>query len=329
MSEGLIVLHDSRAELHDTGEGHPERSARMRPVLDAVRQANLTPQTPEELSPSTRWSDPETVAAEVAKVHCAAYLHRLKTACQEGAPFIDAVDCAICPRSFEVAIAAVACALAAAQAVVSGQARAAFCAMRPPGHHCERDRSMGFCLINNVAVAAEWLISTSKVQRVAIVDFDVHHGNGTQHIFESRRDVLYISMHQDPATLYPGTGYQWECGTPGTPGEGHTLNVPLAPGSGDSEAIKAFDEVVRPRLNSYRPQILLLSAGFDADRRDPLGGLNWTPRTYEHLTRRLAEVANEHAKGRIVSMLEGGYNLEALEEDVVSHLGALDATVGG
>lgn len=182
---------------------------------------------------------------------------------------------------------------------------------------------MGFCLFNNVALAAEHLIRRYGLQRIAIVDFDVHHGNGTQHLFESRGDVYYVSLHEHPSTCYPGTGFEWERGTRGTPGEGRTLNVPLWAGTGDADAIKGCAELIVPELEAYRPEFVLISAGFDADARDPLADLRWTPRAYREITRTLAEVADRHAEGRIVSVLEGGYDLAALSEGVEAHLNAL------
>lgn len=182
---------------------------------------------------------------------------------------------------------------------------------------------MGFCFFNNAALAAERLIRTHGLARIAVVDFDVHHGNGTQHLFESRGDVLYISTHQHPATLYPGTGYEWERGTRGTPGEGCTLNIPLAPGSGHAEAIEAYERLARPALDRYRPEALVISAGFDADARDPLASLRWTPATYEAIGMLLADAAAELAGGRIVTVLEGGYDTGALKEGLDRHLSAI------
>lgn len=188
---------------------------------------------------------------------------------------------------------------------------------------------MGFCFFNNIALAAERLIREHGLSRVAIVDFDVHHGNGTQHLFESRADVLYVSTHQHPATLYPGTGYEWERGRRGTPGEGFTINIPLRPGSGHGEAIQTYERDVIPALDQYRPEVLLISAGFDADERDPLASLRWRPETYEIITRRLVEIANIHCEGKIVTVLEGGYDTGALSEGLDRHLSAIMSRTNG
>jgi acetoin utilization deacetylase AcuC-like enzyme len=199
----------------------------------------------------------------------------------------------------------------ACDAVVRGAWRNAFCAVRPPGHHAERDRAMGFCLFNNIAIAARYLQSEHGIGKVAIVDWDVHHGNGTQHIFEEDPSVLYISLHQHP--LYPGTGLAGERGRGA--GEGFTLNLPLPAGSGDREYREAFDRVLN-RLNEFVPEFILVSAGFDAHRDDPLAGMNLGAESYGWMTRDLLDAAGEHCEGRLVAVLEGGYNLAALAASV-------------
>ncbi|MBL1217696.1 MAG: histone deacetylase family protein [Planctomycetes bacterium] len=316
----LAVFHDQRADLHDTGPGHPERPERLPAVVSAARAYCRHLHHPSQ----TGWDSQIRVLEAVRAVHAASYIDRLQHSCAAHKNYIDVPDSAICPDSFEAAVASAACGLAAAEAVaVTKSARHAFVAMRPPGHHCEHNRSMGFCLFNNVAVAACRLLTTPGIERVAIVDFDVHHGNGTQHLFDARDDVLYISTHQHPATMYPGTGYGHETGTPGTAGAGHTLNIPLDPGTGEAEALVAYAGPITERLDAYRPHILLVSAGFDADRRDPLANLRWDSSTFERITRLLTEVADRHCEGRIVSFLEGGYDLHALAEGVTAHLGVL------
>lgn len=315
----MLVFQDAAAQRHDTGPHHPERAARLDAVADALASLDLAPRT----LAGTRWSDPQETIAFISTLHEVGYIERFRSACLEGRPYLDVVDCAIGPASFDAAVAAAACALAAADAVMIGPGSSAFSAMRPPGHHAEADRAMGFCFFNNVALAAQRLIAAHAQARVAIVDFDVHHGNGTQHLFENRGDVLYISTHQHPATLYPGTGYEWERGRRGTPGEGRTLNIPLPPGSGHAEAIDAFDRLVLPALAAYRPQTILVSAGFDAEARDPLAGLRWTPTTYEAVAQRLADAAVKLAAGRIVTVLEGGYDTHALREGLARYLGAI------
>lgn len=315
----MHVFYEDIAMQHDTGPEHPERPERLAAVREAVASLNLTMRT----LAGTAWSDAGETIAFAGRLHDHGYISRFRRACEEGRRYIDTVDCAICAASFDAAAASAGCALAAADSIMAGSDPAAFSAMRPPGHHAEADRAMGFCFFNNAALAAERLIRTHGLARIAVVDFDVHHGNGTQHLFESRGDVLYISTHQHPATLYPGTGYEWERGTRGTPGEGCTLNIPLAPGSGHAEAIEAYERLARPALDRYRPEALVISAGFDADARDPLASLRWTPATYEAIGTLLANAAAELARGRIVTVLEGGYDTGALKEGLDRHLSAI------
>lgn len=185
---------------------------------------------------------------------------------------------------------------------------------------------MGFCLLNNIAVAAYWLLANADIERVAIVDFDVHHGNGTQHAFDALSDVFYILTHQHPATMYPGTGYGHEVRTLGTPGYGHTLNILLDFGTGEAEALAAYNGPIARALNAYMPQVLLISAGFDADRRDPLANLRWDAAPFEKITRIFKEITDRHCDGQIISLLEGGYDLHALAEGVGTHFAVLAET---
>jgi acetoin utilization deacetylase AcuC-like enzyme len=196
-----------------------------------------------------------------------------------------------------------------------------FVAARPPGHHAEPDRAMGFCLFSNIAIASRYLQKQHGIRRVAIVDFDVHHGNGTQACLEADPTVLFISVHQDPRTCYPGSGYAHETGEGA--GEGFTINLPLQPGSDDDDYLRTFDEHVTPALDRFKPEVLLISAGFDAHSEDPLAQMNLSEDGFEQMTRRLAAVADRHCGGRIVSVLEGGYNLRAMGRSVVKHLMAL------
>jgi acetoin utilization deacetylase AcuC-like enzyme len=253
-------------------------------------------------------------------VHDPEYVNRLVHAFESGRRHLDP-DTPINDISCDAALLASGGLWAACEAVLDGQVDRAFCAVRPPGHHAERDHAMGFCLINHVAVAADALIRQRGLKRVAIVDFDVHHGNGTQHIFEERADVLFISIHEDPTHLYPGTGYAHEIGR--GPGEGFTLNVPMAPHTGDQEWLAAFDEKIIPKLDAFKPEFLLVSAGFDAARGDPLAHIELSTEGFGEIARRLVAVADRHCRGRIVSTLEGGYDLHSLSRGVNAHLEAL------
>ena len=210
--------------------------------------------------------------------------------------------------------------LAAVEAVAHGEVDNAFCAVRPPGHHAESEQPMGFCLINTIAIVARETQRKHGAERIAFVDFDVHHGNGTQEIFQADASVFYASSHQMP--LYPGTG------KPSETGVGNIVNVALAPGSGGEEMRVAYEERVLPALGDFRPDFLLVSAGFDADYRDPIGGLNWRPTDYAWLTRRLMEIADQCCEGRVVSMLEGGYDRQGLATGVAAHVATLAGLQG-
>lgn len=318
MATGLI--YDDRFLQHDTGLGHPERPERLRAIVAELQRVGL-------------WDRLDHLRFEpagvevIARVHERGYIDRVRAACEDGEPYIDTPDSAIGPASYGVALLAAGGVVAAADAVMGGRVRNAFCAVRPPGHHAERDRSMGFCLFNNVAIAAEYLITARGLQRVAIVDFDVHHGNGTQHLFEERGDILYVSLHEHPACLYPGTGYEREMGVGA--GYGFTLNIPLAPGSGDEAYQRAFEGKVVPALERFEPEALLVSAGFDAADGDPLAHMRVSTEGFAWMSRALVSAAERLCGGRLVSTLEGGYDLTRLAQGVTAHVRALVGEAGG
>ena len=257
--------------------------------------------------------------ALLALVHDPEHVRRVVDACTAGRRVIDSMDTAIGPTSADVARLAAGSLTALCRAVARGELAAGFAAVRPPGHHAERDLAMGFCLFNNVAVAAQALRSQAGIGRVLVIDWDVHHGNGTQHIFEADPDVFYFSLHQWP--LYPGTGAREETGR--GRGRGATLNCPLPPGAGDEAFLGALREELLPAARRFRPDFVLISAGFDAHRADPLAELQVSTEAYATATRLIAELAAERAGGRLVSVLEGGYDLDALAACVVTHVRAL------
>lgn len=312
MATGFV--HDERFLEHDTGKGHPERPDRLRAVMKQLDEFGLMAKL--------HFLSFEPAPREIVeRLHESKYIDRLQDACDAGEPFIDSVDSAICPRSAEIAYLAAGGAIAATNAVMTGEVANAFCAMRPPGHHAEADRSMGFCFFDNVALAADHAIREHGIERVAIVDFDVHHGNGTQHLFELRPDILFISLHQHPRYLYPGTGFDHETGMGA--GVGATLNVPLMPGGGDDIYREAFELKVLPKLDTFAPQALFISAGFDAAKADPLAHMEVSTDGFRWMTQVLVGLANKHCGGRIVSVLEGGYDLTALAEGVATHVDVL------
>lgn len=308
------VYYDDRFLDHDTGPGHPERPDRLRAVVGHLKREGLWDRVQHPA-----W-EPAT-EADVLTLHDRAYVERLRAACEGGDPFIDTPDSTICPASWDAALLAVGAVCSAVDAVARRDVDNALCLVRPPGHHAERDRSMGFCLFANAALAAERLLRVHGLQRVAVVDYDVHHGNGTQHLFESRRDVLFVSLHRDPRDFYPGTGFAEETGT--GDGAGFTLNVPLPAESGDGAYEAAFERQVLPALRDYRPQSLVISAGFDAATADPLGGMRVSADGFAWMSEQLINVAKESADGRVVAVLEGGYDLTALAGGVERLLRAL------
>jgi len=233
--------------------------------------------------------------------------------------YIDSPDVPVSRESYEIALLAAGGTLRLIDAVFRQEARNGFGLLRPPGHHAERNQALGFCLFNNVAIGARYAQKKYGAERVLIVDWDVHHGNGTQHFFEEDPTVFYFSMHQYP--YYPGTGHSWERGV--AAGSGATLNLPVPAGTSNRSYLEAFEEVFLPRAREFAPDLILISAGFDAHKNDPLAGLDLTERAYERMTESLKELAREVAKERIVSVLEGGYNLEALAQSIEIHIRAL------
>lgn len=291
---------------HVTPPGHPEQVSR----LDAVARAI-------DRLPVERQHPPLAADAEVLRCHPQAHIDKIRRAVPaDGWAALDG-DTILSPGSLTAALHAVGGICAAVDAVMAGAVANAFVAGRPPGHHAETSTAMGFCLFGTVAIAAKRLLDHHGLSRVAIVDFDVHHGNGTQDLLWDEGRVLFVSSHQMP--LYPGTGHPDERGA-----HRQIVNVPLRSGSGGAEMRGAYESLVFPALETFAPEFLLISAGFDAHRDDPLAGLNWTAADFAWLTRRLLDIAERHCGGRVVSTLEGGYDLQALEECVAAHLGVME-----
>ena len=291
---------------HSAGPGHPESPSRLQTILEALDD--------DKFAMLDRVEAPRATRAQLELAHDPEMVDLVfENAPREGFARIDA-DTAMSPDSLEAALRAAGAVCAAVDATLDGAATRAFCAVRPPGHHATRDTAMGFCLFNNVAVGAAHALARG-LERVAIVDFDVHHGNGTQDIFWNTPSVLYASTHQSP--LYPGTGARNETGA------GNIVNAPLRPGSGSAEFRAACEQSLLPALHAFAPQLVLVSAGFDAHRLDPLADLNLEAGDYRWITEKLAEVSHRHAANRMISSLEGGYSLTALRESVIAHVGAL------
>ena len=304
-------VYAQRYLLHDPGSWHPERPDRLKAIHNALKDADLL-----ELLVLLR---PDYAPLEwVERLHTPDYIKRFKEACEQGGQIFMVQDCGICRDSYQTALLAVGGVMLAVDAVMGGRVDNAFCAVRPPGHHAERDRAMGFCFFNNVALGAVYALEHFGLDRVAIIDWDVHHGNGTQHLFEEDPRVFYVSLHEDPEHCYPGTGYRREEGK--GPGQGFTLNVPLRTHSDDSDYVIALKKEVLPRLQAFAPQFVFISAGFDAHTKDPLAHMNVTREGYREMGQLVLDLAQETAGGRLVTVLEGGYNLEVLEECVEDHV---------
>jgi len=252
-------------------------------------------------------------------VHRKGYAERIAASCASGESWIDTRDVAVSSASYDVARHATGSLLTLVDQVMAKNNDNGFALVRPPGHHAEHDAAMGFCLFNSVAIAARYLQQQYDVERVLILDWDVHHGNGTQHTFEQDPSVMFISLHQFPH--YPGTGDKSETGFGA--GEGATINCPMSPGLGDAHYQEAFEQIVLPRARAFNPDFILVSAGFDAHQADPLGAINLTNDSYVWMTRAVMELADQCCDGRLVSVLEGGYDLHALAESVTGHVRVL------
>jgi acetoin utilization deacetylase AcuC-like enzyme len=295
---------------HNTGQ-HPENANRLRAILDKLESDKLMGKFKVEAGRTA-------TSAEIKMLHTEKLISEVETASESGAQTLHTRDCVISAQTYKASLHAVGSVLDAALEVAERRLDNAFCAVRPPGHHAEFDTAMGFCFFNNIALAAEFLSREMGFQRILIIDFDVHHGNGTQHFFEERSDIFFVSMHQDPRTCYPGTGFAKENGR--GVGTGYTLNIPVPPGIEDAEYLQIFSTDVKPKLEEYNPDFVLISAGFDAHRDDPLASLNLTESTFKKLSFELKRLAEQNAGGRMLSMLEGGYDLNALSSCVSEHL---------
>ena len=305
MKNGFI---SSKSSLnHDTGDGHPENKYRIQSILERLKKSNLS---------NLEWTEPGKFdETYLNKTHSSLYIDEVKKAFPNKGQFFLDGDTVISPGSKEASYNAVSSIISAIDSVKNKKLKNAFCAVRPPGHHAEYDKAMGFCIFNNVAVGANYLIEKYKLKRVAIIDFDVHHGNGTQNIFYSNKKVLYISTHQYPH--FPGTGASQEKGS-----HNNIFNIPLPAGTNSEEYFDAYEHVLK-KLNEFKPEFILFSAGFDAHKDDPLSNINLKSKDYFEITKRTLIASKDYCQWNIVSILEGGYNLNALAESTEEHIKAL------
>jgi acetoin utilization deacetylase AcuC-like enzyme len=303
-----FVFHDDYLN-HDTGASHPESKLRLSAIVEHLKKTGL-------------WKElfiiiPEKAEIDwILKIHTLQHVEFVRESCQSNRRVLDFGDTLICRASFDIALLAAGGILAGIDHVMESKVKNAFCAVRPPGHHAEKNQAMGFCLFNNVAIGAKYIQEKHDLDRIAIIDWDVHHGNGTQNSFYDDPTVFYISLHQFPH--YPGTGNDSEKGHGS--GEGYTLNCPMEAGSGEEDYLNAFKEKIQPALNGFKPDFILISAGFDAHANDPLSSIRIIENTYIQMTGILKQIADDHCQGRIVSILEGGYNLDDLASSVEAHI---------
>ena len=300
------VITSSTYQNHDTGPGHPERVDRVKVVNEELKK----------LDKKIEWFEPKLFDQKIIEhVHNKKYLNKIFSSFpKSGIQFLDG-DTIVSPGSKQAALDAVGSILLGIDQVVNKQFKNTFCSVRPPGHHAESDKAMGFCIYNNIAVGAAYLLNHYNYNKVAIIDYDVHHGNGTQEIFYNNPNVLYISTHQYP--FYPGTGSSNEKG-----GSNNILNVPLEAGTSSNIYFNSFEHVLK-KLKDFKPEFILLSSGFDAHTQDPLAQVNLKSKDFYEITKRIINVANNICNGKIVSILEGGYDLNALRESAYEHVKAL------
>jgi acetoin utilization deacetylase AcuC-like enzyme len=304
-------LYDERYQLHLTGDYHPEIPERLACVYRGIQEAGLLPQLIHIKASRTdmQWID---------LVHDGRYILRFEAACLSGKSMFDNPDNQMCYDTYETALLAVGGILDVAKRVMEGELDNAFCAVRPPGHHAEVNRAMGFCYFNNVAIAARYLQKRWGIQRVGIIDFDVHHGNGTQHIFEQDASVYYYSIHEHPSFAYPGTGREFEYGI--NSGRGYTKNSPVLPGQGDDEYKHLIQKDLVPVFEEFKPEVILVSVGFDAHMDDDMSGINLSTDGFSWIMQKIVELGRQHSKSRIISVLEGGYSLDRLPELAANHV---------
>jgi acetoin utilization deacetylase AcuC-like enzyme len=307
-------LYDKRYLLHDTGNFHPERPARLNAVLKGITDGGL-------LSELTLLEGSRAEMKWIETVHDKNYTQRLKDACIAGERMFDSPDNQMCSETFETALLAVGGVIDAAKMIMTGKIDNAFCAVRPPGHHAEKAKAMGFCYFNNVAIAARYFQIEWGIEKVGIIDFDVHHGNGTQHFFEDDPTVFYYSIHEHPSFAYPGTGREFELGI--GKGYGFTKNSPMLPGQGDDDYRKMIEKDLLTAFEAFRPEIIIASTGFDAHIDDDLADMKLSTKGFSWIMEQIVELAETDAEGRLLSVLEGGYALHRLPELAKNHVDIL------
>ena len=308
MGQTAFIYHPDY-ELHDTGSSHPETKSRARIIFDFIKKSDLT----QELA----WLEPAPVKLPwIEKNHSVDYIHHVETTCRSGEILIDQGDTRACPASYDIARLAAGAAIKGVDSVLNDGYQNAFCCCRPPGHHALHSSAMGFCFFNNIAIAARYAQEKYGINKILIIDWDVHHGNGTQDSFYEDPSIFFFSTHQYP--FYPGSGAAEDSGS--GPGVGYTLNVPMQAGANIGSYKNAFINLLSPAAEKFRPDLILISAGFDAHRDDPLAAIYLEDEDFGELTTLVKDIAEKLCHGRVVSVLEGGYHLSALPRSVYQHL---------
>ncbi len=304
-------LFDQRYLLHDTGPYHPEVPERLQAIYQGIENGGLLPKL-------------KMIGAEradlksVESVHSTDYIHRFEEVCHAGKRTMDSPDNRMCADTYEIALLAVGGVLKVVDLVMQDELDNAFCAVRPPGHHAEVSEAMGFCYFNNVAIAARYLQQHWHISKVGIIDFDVHHGNGTQHIFEKDASVFYYSIHQHPSFAYPGTGREFEKGS--VDGYGYTKNTPILPGHGDEEYRKYLRRDLEPAFDEFQPDMILVSTGFDGHVDDDMSDVRLSTDAFSWIMKSIFQMAEKYSSGKLISILEGGYSLKRLPELACNHV---------
>ncbi len=312
MPRPVSVFYHSDCLLHDTGSQHPENAARIKVAKQALEEASF--------ADNLHWHKPELAPVKwIESIHSSDYRNFIEESCLRGKHFADMGETVICEDSYRAALLSAGGAIGAIDSVMVDGYGASFSLTRPPGHHASTEKAMGFCLFNNVAIAAQYAESAYGLERICIIDWDVHHGNGTQNVFYGSPSVLFCSIHQLP--LWPNTGEYDEIGTKA--GKGLTINCPLPNGAGIDLYMECLEQDILPKIESFQPQLFIISAGFDAHRLDPLADIQLNTEDYSELTEWILKQADRFAHGRVVSLLEGGYNLEVLGPSVATHIEAL------
>jgi acetoin utilization deacetylase AcuC-like enzyme len=304
-------LFDQRYLLHDTGPYHPEVPERLQAIYQGIENGGLLPKLRMITADRAdlKW---------IELVHSTDYIHRFEEVCYAGKRTMDSPDNRMCTETYETALLAVGGVLKVVDLVMQDDLDNAFCAVRPPGHHAEISEAMGFCYFNNVAIAARYLQQQWNIPKVGIIDFDVHHGNGTQHIFEKDASVYYYSIHQHPSFAYPGTGREFEKGS--VDGYGFTKNTPVLPGQGDEEYRQYLRRDLEPAFDEFQPDMILISAGFDGHMDDDMSDVRLSTDAFSWIMESIFQMAEKHSNGKLISILEGGYSLKRLPELACNHV---------